>query len=304
MPVQPAPTPNTQHPTPKAPPWDVVTIVGIGMVGGSLGMALRERGLARRVVGVARRTETVERALALGAVDGATTDLLDGVREAELVVLATPVLTMLETTERMAPGLRPGCVVTDVGSTKGMLVERIPRLLSPGAFFVGGHPMAGSERGGVEASQADLFEGATYLITPTPGTPEPVTERVMDLVRALGALPRVVDPVEHDRVAAAISHLPHVAAAAVVHAVARSGESEEALRSFIAGGFKSTTRIAGSPPEMWRDICLTNVDALRHSIQLLQDSIQTFARALDAGDVEAIHAHFASAREARSRLTE
>lgn len=274
------------------------------MVGGSLGMALRARGLAERVVGVARRAETVEAAVRLGAADVATTDPREGVRGADLVVLASPVLAMLELAEQMAPALAAGCVVTDVGSTKSLLVERIPRLLPPGTYFVGGHPMAGSERGGVEAGQPDLFEGATYLLTPAPGTPEAVTERVVALVKALGAQPRLFDPVVHDRVAAAISHMPHVAAAAMVHAVAGSGETEATLRSFIAGGFKSTTRIASSPPEMWRDICLTNQDALRDSLALFRDSVDTFLRALEAGDAEAICNHFARARDARDRLVE
>jgi len=284
--------------------FDTVAIVGMGMVGGSLGMALRHRDLTKRVVGVARRQETVELAVQLGAADAATTDLRVGVADAELVVLATPILTMLETAERMAPALKAGCVVTDVGSTKSLLVERLPRLLPAGVHFVGGHPMAGSERGGVEASDPELFEGATYLVTPAPGTPEAVTERLIGLLWALGARPRLCDPAEHDAITAAISHLPHVAAAALVHAVERSGESEEALRSFIAGGFKSTTRIASSPPEMWRDICLTNRDALRRSLELFRASLDAFERALDAGDAEAVHAHFASARDARDRLIE
>jgi prephenate dehydrogenase len=284
--------------------WRRVAIVGVGMVGGSLGMALRARGLAERVVGVARRAETVELAVRLGAVDEATMDLREGVAGADLVVLASPVLAMLELAERMAPALAVGCVVTDVGSTKSLLVERLPRLLPEGTYFVGGHPMAGSERGGVEAGQADLFEGATYLVTPAPGTPEAVTARVVALVEALGARPRLFDPVAHDRVAAAISHMPHVAAAAMVHAVAESGEAEATLRSFIAGGFKSTTRIASSPPEMWRDICLTNREALRDSLVLFRDSVDAFLRALEAGDAEAIREHFARARDARDRLVE
>jgi prephenate dehydrogenase len=285
-------------------PFESAAIIGVGMVGGSMGMALRARGLARRVVGIARRAETVELAVRLGAADEATTDVREGVRDADLVVLATPVLAMLEVAEQMAPALRPGCVVTDVGSTKSLLVARVPRLLPTTAHFVGGHPMAGSERGGVEASQPDLFEGATYLVTPAPGTPAVVTERVLALARALGARARLFDPTAHDRIAAAISHMPHVAAAAMVHAVAASGASEEELRSFIAGGFKSTTRIASSPPEMWRDICLTNAEALRSSLELFRDSVDAFLRALDAGDAEAVRTHFATARDARDRLVE
>lgn len=287
-----------------SPAWQRVAIVGVGMVGGSLGMALRERGLAKRVVGVARRAETVEQAVRLGAADEATTDLREGVRGADLVVLASPVLAMLDLAERMAPALAPGCVVTDVGSTKSLLVERLPRLLPEGTYYVGGHPMAGSERGGVEAGQANLFEGATYLVTPAPGTPEAVTARVIALATALGARPRLFDPVAHDRVAAAISHMPHVAAAAMVHAVAESGEPEATLRSFIAGGFKSTTRIASSPPEMWRDICLTNREALRESLVLFRDSVDAFLKALEAGDAEGVREHFARARDARDRLVE
>src|SRR5262249_54324602 len=158
--------------------FETVAIVGVGLLGGSLGLALRERQLARQVIAIARRPETVRRALELGAADSGFTDPVEGVRTADLVVLCTPVLTMPTLVERLAPALKPGAVVTDVGSTKAVLCRELPLRLRPENPFVGGHPMAGSEQTGVEAARADLFVDATYLMTATAETPVGVVDRL------------------------------------------------------------------------------------------------------------------------------
>jgi prephenate dehydrogenase len=283
--------------------FETVTIIGMGLLGGSLGLALRERQRARRVIAVARRPETLRLALERGAADAGCADPTEGVREADLVVLCTPVLSMPALVEQIAPSLKPGAVVTDVGSTKVRLCSELPRLLRPETPYVGGHPMAGSERTGVEAARADLFVDATYLLTPTPGTPSGAVDRLEEWVKGLGARPIRLDPEAHDQAVAGISHLPHVVAAALVSAVAAApGAERPILRELIAGGFKSTTRIAASSPEMWRDICLTNRDAVLETLQQFEAELSRFAQALQARDGDALLAAFQQARVAREDL--
>jgi prephenate dehydrogenase len=286
--------------------FETVALVGVGLLGGSLGLALRERGLARRVLAVARRPETVRQALALGVADEGSSDLDAGAAGADLVVLCVPVLSMPALVERMAPHLRPGAVVTDVGSTKSVLVRELPRRLRPENPYVGGHPMAGSEKTGVEAARADLFEGARYLLTPDADTPEETVERLERWVVRLGAVPVRLDPAAHDRAVAGISHLPHVAAAALASAVRAEGTAGspeiEILQQLVAGGFRSTTRIAASSPELWRDICLTNREAVLEALRLFGAELELFARALQAEDGPALLSAFERARRAHADL--
>jgi prephenate dehydrogenase len=292
------------------PEFETVALVGMGLMGGSLGLALRERRLARRVVAVARRPETVRRALELGAADEGCSEPEQGVAAADLVVLCTPVLTIPALVERIAPHLKPGAVVTDVGSTKAVLVRELPQRLRRDTPYVGGHPMAGSEHTGVDAARADLFLGASYLLTPTAETPEDAVVRLERWISALGAIPIRIEPEAHDRAVAGISHLPHVVAAALAAAVGcpvpednsdLSGE-RETLRRLIAGGFRSTTRIAASSPEMWRDICLTNCDAVLEALRLFEAELALFARALEDRDAGALFRAFERARAAREDL--
>jgi len=279
------------------------------------------------VIGVARREETICLAQERGAIDQGTLDPREGVAAADLVVLCAPVLTIPALAERIADALRPGTVVTDVGSTKEYLSREVSRRLPAGCPFIGGHPMAGSEKGGVAAARADLFEGATWVLcpeTPDASRQSPVeagssshVERSADApdwrlasgvwrleqwVTALGARPVTMEAGAHDRVVAAISHLPHVAAAALVNAVVAGGEAREVLRTFIAGGFTSTSRIASSPPELWRDICLTNRERVLEMLFHFRAALDRFEDALRCEDAEGLLAAFADAREAREDL--
>lgn len=281
--------------------YETVAIVGIGLIGGSLGMALRERRLARRVVGIPRRPATIDEALAIGAIDAGTLEL-SAVAEAELVVLAPPVLAIPPLVEEMAPYLRPGAVVTDVGSTKGVLMERLHALLPAGVDLIGGHPMAGSEQGGVLAGKADLFERAIWVLTRTPRTRPENLERLEQLVRALGAKPVHLEPELHDHAVARISHLPHVAAAALAEAAGQGTVPAEVLQLLVAGGFRSTTRIAASPPEVWRDICLTNRDAILAALGDLEASLSRFRAALEAESPSGLLDAFTEGKTARDSL--
>jgi prephenate dehydrogenase len=281
--------------------FQTVAIVGVGLIGGSLGIALRERRLAARVIGIARREATVAEALSVGAIDEGSLDL-QAVSEAELVVLAPPVLSIPPLVEAMAPHLREGAVLTDVGSTKGALLRELSLLVPAHADLVGGHPMAGSEQGGVLASRGDLFEGSVYVLTRAPRTRPENVERLARMARALGANPVELEADLHDDAVARISHLPHVVAAALAEATGESALAGDVLRLLVAGGFKSTTRIASSPPEMWRDICLTNRDAILAALADFEGALAQFRRALETDDGEALLEAFARGKTVRDSL--
>ena len=277
-----------------------LAIVGVGLLGGSVAKAARARGLVGEVVGVGRDASRLAPALAEGALDRATTDVAAGVSDADLVLLAAPVQAI----ERLLPAVwravGDGAVVTDVGSTKRDIVRAAERLAEARPLaFVGSHPMAGSERSGYGVARADLFRGATVIVTPTDRTEPRAVKAVSELWEALGARVRALDPESHDRVVAAISHLPHAVAYALVDAVARL--EPEALE-FAARGFRDTTRIAASDPDVWTEIFLANRDALRARLSDFRRSLEALDGLLAAGGADALHAALARIRAAREGL--
>ena len=264
-------------------------------------MALRERKLAKRVIGIPRREATIAEALSVGALDEGTLDL-SRVAEAELVVLAPPVLTIPTLVEAIRPHLLDGAILTDVGSTKAALMRQLEAMVPADVELIGGHPMAGSEQGGVLAGREDLFEGAIWVVTPSPRTLLERLERLETLIRRLGATPVRMEAEAHDAAVARISHLPHVAAAALAEAALADGSELATLRLLVAGGFKSTTRIAASPPEVWRDICLTNREAILAALTDFEGSLSRFRNALEAADPEALNDCFSRGKGAREHL--
>jgi len=274
-----------------------LTVVGVGLLGGSVAKAARARGLAREIVGVGRDAGRLRPALVEGALDHATTDLAAGVREADFVVLAAPVQTL----ERLLPAVwaaaAPDAVITDVGSTKATIVEAAERLGAGRPLaFVGSHPMAGSEQSGYGVARADLFTGATVIVTPTESTEPRAAKGVTVFWESLGAHVAVLDPRTHDRVVAAISHLPHLVAYALVEAAARA---EPSALDFAARGFKDTTRIAASDPDVWREIFLDNRPALRQSLAAFRAALDEVERLVEAGDAARLQAWLAAAKARR-----
>lgn len=271
-------------------------IIGVGLIGGSLGLAMRERRLAREVVGVARVAETVGAARARGAIDRGTTDPVDGVTGADLVVLATPPELVVPLAREVLPYVERGAILTDVASVKGEIVRAIEPVLDPGrgAAFVGGHPMAGNEGRGIAAATAELFEGSVYLITPTPRTDGAAVERIAALAQALGARPMMMDPDAHDRAVARVSHLPYLLAAALMGAA----ETETAA---AGPSFLGATRVAGSPVPMWAQICRLNRREIVEALRAFRDELRLLEQALaDGGDLEAL---LDRARRARLALS-
>jgi Prephenate dehydrogenase len=256
------------------PLFDTVCIVGVGLIGGSFGIALREKQLARQVVGAVRRQETINAAFQKGAVDNATTDLAQAVRDADLLLLAPPVGQMKALCEEIAPLLKEGAIVTDAGSTKADIVAECAPIFGEKAHFIGGHPMAGSERTGVENAQGNLFENATWILTPDATTPFTVITRMQQLVEGIGAKPLVLDPQTHDQLLAVSSHVPHITAAALVHLFDQTREQHSVVEQLIAGGWRDSTRVAAGSPEMWRDICLANAMPIGESLDDLIAELQ------------------------------
>lgn len=264
--------------------WGKVTLIGVGLLGGSLGQALKTRGLAGHVTGYVRREQTIRECLQAGAVDSATLDLEEGVQGADLVVLCTPLAQMGPLIRRCAPALAPGALVTDVGSVKGDLVRDLEPVVSKtGAYFVGSHPMAGSEKTGVLAARPDLFVNAVVVTTPTSLTPSDQTNRAADLWRSVGARVLSMNADEHDRLVSRSSHLPHLLAAHlaqfVLHPNQPSGQSK-----LCATGFKDSTRIASGSPEMWRDIIISNRKEIARSLNEFAGQLSEFSAVLERND--------------------
>lgn len=274
-------------------------VVGVGLMGGSLGLALKRRGLAGEVVGVSRRQQTLDRAVELGAVDRGGRDL-SLVGGADLVVLAAPVRIILGHLGLLAGHLSPGALVTDLGSTKREIVQAAQRHGLEN--FVGGHPMAGSHRSGVEAARAELYQRAVWAITPTENTPAAAVEKLTGLVKALGARPLVISPDQHDRLVALVSHLPHLASVALVNLAGKAAAEQPALKSLAATGFRDMTRLAGGQAELWRDVSLSNADYLCDCLDRLAAELAGLRELVRRGDGEALLAELERARQAREEL--
>jgi len=270
-----------------------VTVVGVGLLGGSAALAIKARDSRVKVAGVGRRESSLRRALEVGAIDTAHLDAAEAVAGTDLVILATPVGAFAKHMRAMAPVLRRGAVVTDVGSTKTGVVRTGERILGPGGPFVGSHPMAGSERKGVAFARGDLFVGATCVVTPTPRTPRNLAARVERFWQTLGMRTVEMSPGAHDRAVARVSHLPHVLASLLMML---PGEKD---LDVSATGFRAATRLASGDPEMWRDVLTTNRKAIASAMDALGARMAWLRKLLEDNDAEEIEAFLSSAKRRR-----
>ncbi|MEW6574067.1 MAG: prephenate dehydrogenase [Bacillota bacterium] len=281
--------------------FERVAIIGVGLIGGSLGMALKRLRLAEEVVGIGRNAEKLQLAVEVGAVDRVTADL-KSVTGAAVVVVATPVSAVIPVVAEAADYFEAGAIVTDVGSVKAAIVDALqPVARAHGFHFVGGHPMAGSERTGVKSADPYLFENAYYILTPTPETDRSAVETVAKMAVAVGARVIELDPGEHDLYVAAVSHLPHCVAAALVNTIAGLPE-REAVLPLAAGGFRDTTRVAAGDPEMWRDIVVANREAILGMIGKYQAELALLAALIRTGDGPGVDEWFKKAQALRQTV--
>jgi len=280
-------------------PFGRVVICGVGLIGGSFALALKARGLVREVVGIGRTSASLERARELGVIDCVATDWATALEGAELVLLAMPVGQMLGVMQAMAPHLGPDTLVTDAGSTKRDVIEAIySNLKSHLEQVVPAHPIAGAEKSGPDAARADLYAGRKVVITPLSENRPEAVARVREAWAATGASLHDMSPQEHDRVFAAVSHLPHLLAFALVHEIAGRANAEQ-LFGFAAGGFRDFTRIASSHPEMWRDISVANRHALLAELDTYITELAWIRALLSQGDGDSLLKLFSEARDAR-----
>ncbi len=282
--------------------FNKVTIIGVGLIGGSLARVLKARGLAGSITGSGRSSASLEQALALRVIDRIGQGPVSAAEDADLVVLATPVGTFEKIARDVGPHLKRGAILTDVGRVKGSLIKAVEDAVAPGSHYVPAHPIAGREKSGVDESTDTLFQGRRCILTPTEKTDRAALEAVRDLWGAAGAVVTIMDAGLHDRVFAAVSHLPHVAAFAMMSAVSELKTDTEDYVQFSGAGFRDFTRIAASSPEMWRDVCLMNRDNLLPMIDRYVSSLERFRQEIGSGDAARLEHHLKSASDARKRL--
>ncbi len=276
-----------------------ISIIGLGLMGASLAMALRKRGYAGRLVAYARKEETRREALERGMVDEAHDDPDSAVKDASMVVLCAPIRACADLAADIAPVLKPETLVTDVGSTKGWICRQMAGILRQGTF-VGSHPIAGSEKQGLQAASADLYEGALTVMTSLPGVPEQALERVTNLWESAGSRTCRMAPDDHDRLLARTSHLPHVAAAALARAIGRDRAGE--VGAFCGTGFYDSTRVASGSIDMWNDILRTNAPAVAEELRAFKTEVEQVYDDLQAGRFAEVAAFLERARDARADL--
>jgi prephenate dehydrogenase len=278
-----------------------LAIIGVGLIGGSVALALREAGMVNEVVGCGRSRENLSNAQSLGIIDHFTHEICTAVRGADMVLLAVPLGAMRSSLEALRGHLAEGAVVTDVGSVKGSVINDV-RTVFAGIpeFFVPGHPIAGTERSGAEAAFSSLYQKRRVILTPLPETDPQALSRVEQMWRHCGAEVTCMSVAHHDEILAATSHLPHMLAFSLVDSLARLKENDEIFR-YAAGGFRDFTRIASSNPVMWRDICLANQQALSTMLTRFADELHVLAATLEQGDGKGLLEIFERAKQARDR---
>jgi prephenate dehydrogenase len=276
-----------------------ITIIGVGLLGGSIGLAVKRRKLAREVAGFVRRAASLKDCEKAGAVDFATTDLFAAVSNSELVIFCTPLAQMCPLVKQILPALKRGAIVTDVGSVKAGVVREIePLVAKTGAHFIGSHPMAGAEKTGVTVARANLFEDAVCVLTPTKKSNANAVRKLEQFWKSLGARVLKLDAAQHDLLVSRSSHLPHVVAATLANLVLNPASPKQQA-ALCANGFRDTTRIASGSPEMWRDIALANRKNLSRSLDAFIADLQKFQRTLKKSDARAVSNFFATAKARR-----
>jgi cyclohexadieny/prephenate dehydrogenase len=283
--------------------FNKIALIGVGLIGGSIALAARRGGLARQIVAATRSAETAATANRLKLVDHCGTDLAEACKDADLVIVCTPVGACGEAARVIAPSLKRGCILSDVGSVKQAVIRDMQPHVPPGVHFIPTHPVAGTENSGPEAGFAELFDGRWCILTPLPDSDPAAVDKLEVFWKALGSLVERLNPAHHDRILAITSHLPHLIAYTIVGTADDLGGhlNSEVLR-FAAGGFRDFTRIAASDPTMWRDIFLNNREAVLEVLQRFQEDLFYLQRAIRWGEGDKLFDLFTRTREIRRAL--
>lgn len=281
-----------------------LAIIGVGLIGGSLGLCLKEKlGDKIFITGLCRSEKSMQLAEKLGAVDSASADIEKVVQDADIIYLSPPVLQIVPMVKKILPYVKSGAILTDAGSTKKYIWQELKKILPEDIFYIAGHPMTGREKSGVTAAKADLFKNKAYVIVET-GAPLEAKEKLMKILRLTEANFIELDIEKHDRCAAIISHIPHLAAAALVILLNRAGDDLDSCLKLIGGGFKDTTRIASSNADMWADICMTNGAEISANLRELQNILEEVIKAVDNHDRQFIHDYFIKSKTRRDKILE
>ncbi|MCX5749606.1 MAG: prephenate dehydrogenase/arogenate dehydrogenase family protein [Candidatus Saganbacteria bacterium] len=279
-----------------------VAIIGMGLIGGSLGMAIKNKDLAEKVIGVSRNADHLKEAKAKEALDEFTIDPIEASRDADLVFVTTPIRTIVPIVKTIFPVVKKGCIITDVGSSKLEIVGELESISPEGIFFIGGHPMAGSERSGIKAATKFLFEGTNYCLTPTGKTDKEALKKLIAFIENFDVRISVIPPDLHDIAVAGISHMPLAVAASLVNMVCDMKEAKTEMLALASSGFRDTTRIAAGSVEMGRDMFTTNKKAVLKMIKEFKASLEKIEAVIEEGDAEKITAELEKAKKLRTDM--
>ena len=283
--------------------FEKVCIVGLGLIGGSIGLAIKRSNISNQITGYARSNSTLERAIELGLVDSVKNNLQDAVNNSDLVILATPLSTFRELVEEMSPFLKKGCIITDTGSAKLTVIEDLKDILPNGVEFVPGHPIAGTEESGPDAGFAELFDNRWCILTPTEDNSSNAVNLVKDFWESIGSKVEIMDPMHHDKVLAITSHIPHLIAFNIVGTANNlANVTEKEVVKYSAGGFRDFTRIAASDPKMWSDIFTYNSDAVLEMLDLFSNDLAKLKAAVIKKDSDLLFSNFEKTREVRKNI--
>ena len=283
--------------------FEKVCILGLGLIGGSIGLAIKRSNISNQITGYARSNSTLERAIELGLVDSVKDNLKDAVNNSDLVILATPLSTFRELVEEMSPFLKKGCIITDTGSAKLTVIEDLKDILPNGVEFVPGHPIAGTEESGPDAGFAELFDNRWCILTPTEDNSSNAVDLVKDFWESIGSKVEIMDPMHHDKVLAITSHIPHLIAFNIVGTANNlANVTKKEVVKYSAGGFRDFTRIAASDPKMWSDIFTYNSDAVLEMLDLFSNDLAKLKAAVIKKDSDLLFSNFEKTREVRKNI--
>lgn len=279
--------------------FNKVTILGVGLIGSSFALALKKSRLCNFICGYGRNEDNLARAKERGIIDEYSLDLKKVCSDSDFILFSAPVGVFKSIAEQIKDSIKKGALITDAGSVKGSLVYELEALMKDEVYYVGSHPIAGSDKSGIDDAREDLFVNARCIITPTENTNEVAKEKVISIWEAIGAKVELMDPFKHDKIYAAVSHFPHIAAYAIVKTI---GEIDSGFIDYAGKGFRDTTRIAMSSPEIWRDISVYNKDNLINLLKIFADNIRKMEDMLQAKDANAIERFFSESRDLRKKI--